>query len=183
MLLDSSTLKQPCGLLRGFPIKAIRFAPRRLSSGDLVCDGFFLQCPLIQPEPNRVDTTFREPPFVQKGSGLGTFHTTLDRSLRFYSVTHRFHPMAQTHSSVPISVIQRAFGRRNTHAAQYFPAANGTHGLSGHRPSYLLRKHPLYADASFHSDTDNHQSAGRTWLAPRTTAAVSNGPASLYHQA
>jgi len=35
-------------------------------------------------------------------------------------------------------VLHQSFDQQNTHAVQYFPAANGTHRLSGHRHPYLL---------------------------------------------
>jgi hypothetical protein len=47
--------------------------------------------------------------------------------------------MAPTYDSVPIQVLHHSFEQRNTHAASYFPAANGTHGPSGQRHHCLLR--------------------------------------------
>jgi hypothetical protein len=172
------------GCVRGFPIKVAWFAPRQLSFGDLVFDLLFLHRPLAQLVAEPRSSAFQEPIIVQKGSGLGTFSHDAQPAFAFFPVSPPVlpdgtNPQRRSDVGDPTSFRSSEYTRR------LILSRCERYSWSFGSPSFLLtQKHPLYADAFLsYSDTDNPQSAGCTQLAPRTFAAVSNGPASLYHQA
>jgi hypothetical protein len=67
------------------------------------------------------------------------------------------------------------------HAPSCFPAANGTHGFLGLRVRLILGYTHFTQMQSFPSRSKNPQTAGRTWLAPRTMLSDNTTVTSKHH--
>lgn len=106
--------------------------------------------------------------FCPRGSGLGTFHITLQCGLCIFTVFPMAsqpcgqpfparYPLAQTYDDAPMLVLDQSLDQIHAPCCELFQS----HGQWGYRHRYLLMTHPLFADViSLDSQCRALQTAG-----------------------